>query len=182
MANQGTNFGSYVPATSVWDPSQLLEVDVTSPAFKELLVRMYQNLNLMAIVLNTKDSAIYGTQEFVNGQAFFPDPSLSSTSTKTTSARFRNVFRTVVNFGALPNAALKSVPHNIAITSSFTFTRIYGAASDTTGLTYISLPFVDSAGLDNIELEVDMADVNITTVSNRTNYNVTYVILEYLKF
>lgn len=180
MPTQGTNFGSYVPTTNIWDPSQLLDIDVNSQEFKELLIRMYQNLNLMSLALNSKDSAIYGTEEFVNGQLFFPDPALSSSST--TTPTFRSVFRTVVNFGALPNATIKSVAHDIPITSGFTFTRIYGAASDTTGLTYLPLPFVDSAGTDNIQLDVDMVDVNITTTSDRTNYNVTYVILEYLKF
>lgn len=180
MATQGTNFGSYVPTTNIWDPSQLLEVDVNSQDFKELLIRMYQNLNLMALALNVKDSAIYGTEEFVNGQIFFPDPSLSSSSS--TTPQFRSVFRTVVNFGALPNAGTKSVAHDIPVNTAFTFTRIYGVASDTTGLTYLPLPFVDSAGVDNIQLDVDAVDVNITTTSDRTNYNVTYVILEYIKF
>lgn len=180
MATQGTNFGSYIPTTSVWDPAQLLDIEVTSPEFKELLVRMYQNLNLMALVLNAKDTGLYGTQEFVNGQVFFPDPTLSSSTT--TFPDFRSVYRTVVNFGALPNAGLKTVAHGIPITSGFTFTRIYGAASDTTGLTYLPLPYVDSAGTNNIQLDVDVVDVNITTTSDRTNYTVTYVILEYLKF
>jgi hypothetical protein len=180
MANQGQNYGSNVPTTYIWDPSQIQEIEGISNSLKEFLIRQYQNINSIALVLNSKDSAIYDTNEFVNGQIFFPDPALSSSTT--TVPQFRSVFRTVVNFGALPNAGLKSVAHDIPVNSAFTFTRIYGVASDTTGLTYLPLPFVDSAGINNIQLDVDATDVNITTTSDRTNYNVTYVVLEYLKF
>jgi hypothetical protein len=180
MANNPQNFGAYVPTTNIWDPSQLEQVEGLSPSLRELLIRMYQNLNLMALTVNMKDSGFYVTDEFVNSQQFFSNPALTSLST--TTPTLRNVFRTVVNFGALPNAGIKSVLHNIDPNSAFTFTRIYGATSDTTGLTYLPLPFADSAGTDNIQLDVDQFDVNITTTSDRTNYTVTYIILEYLKF
>lgn len=173
-----TLFGSFVPSTFIFDVGQLYQTDVTSPEFKELLVRLYQNVNLMAIALNTKDTGYYTTQEFVNGQLYFPNPAFNSSTQ--TSAAYRQVFRTTVNFGALPNAGTKSVPHNIQFNSGFTCTRIYGTASDTTGLSYIPLPFVDTAG-NNIELNVDATNVNITTTSNRTNYNVCYVVVEYIK-
>lgn len=176
--NNATLFGAFIPTTNVWDVGQLYQVDVTSPQFKELLVRLYQNVNNIATILNLKDTGYYTTQEFVNGQSFFPNPSLNSSTD--TVATYRQVFRTTVNFGALPNAGTKSVPHNIAITAGFTFTRIYGAASDTTGLTYIPLPFVDAAG-NNIELNVDATNVNIVTTSDRTNYTVCYVVVEYIK-
>ena len=180
MINNGQNYGSFVPTTNVWDPQQLFQVEITSPEFKEILVRLYQNINLIAIALNSKDSGIYVQDEFVNGQLFFEDPSLTGASS--TNPSLRNVYRTVVNFGALPNNTIKSVAHNIPITSAYTFTRIYGAASDTVGLTYIPLPYVDDTGSLNIQLDVDNVDVNVTTNSDRTNYTVTYIILEYLKF
>ena len=177
MANN-TLFGAFVPTTNVWDVTQLYQVDVKSPEFKELLVRLYQNINNLALVLNLKDTGYYPTQEFVNGQQFFPNPALNSSTP--TSATYRQVFRTTVNFGALPNNTAASVPHNIAITDAFTFTRIYGCSSDVSGNTYIPLPYVDAGG-DNIELYVDATNVNIVTTSDRTNYTVTYVVVEYLK-
>src|ERR1700742_4253207 len=148
MANEAQNYGSYVPTTNIWDPQQLYDVKDISPELREILVRLYQNINLIALTLNTKDTGIYTTDEFVCGQLYFPDPSLSSASSTTAIAR--NVYRKVINFGSLPNSGLKSVLHDIPVTSGFTFTRIYGATSDTTGLTYLPLPYVDSAGTDNI--------------------------------
>jgi hypothetical protein len=175
-----TQFGAYVPTTSVYDViSQINETDVSSPEFKELLVRMYQNLNLMALVLNVKDTGIYQNQEFVNGQTFFSNPALSSQTSQQPTQR--QVFRMVINFGALPNTATKLVPHNISTNLAVTFTRIYATASDTTTLAYIPIPYADAAGTDNIQIRITPTDVAITTVSDRTNFNVTYVILEYLK-
>jgi len=171
--------GAFVPTTNIWDPTEIYSTEVTSPEFKELLVRLYQNLNNMSLLLNIKDTGYYVDQEFVNSQAFFADPTLSSTTPK--SPELRQVFRKVINFGALPNTATKSVAHGINITSAFTFTRIYATASDTTGLTYLPIPYASSVAANIIELNVDSTNVNITTGSNRTNFNVTYVVLEFLK-
>ena len=66
--------GTFIPTTQVWDVTEIKEVDVTKPEFKELLVRMYQNLNTMALTINNKESSFYDTQETVKGQAFFSNP------------------------------------------------------------------------------------------------------------
>lgn len=171
--------GSFVPTTNVWDVSELYSINVNSLEFKELLVRLYQNVNLIALVLNTKDSGYYDTSEFVNGQLLFSNPALSSATS--TSPDMRQIYRLVVNFGALPNTGTKSVAHGITTTASTTFTRIYGAASDTTGFNYIPLPFASPTLANNISLSVDATNVTITTGSNRSNFNVSYVVLEYVQ-
>jgi hypothetical protein len=86
-----------------------------------------------------------------------------------------------VNFGALPNTATKSVAHGITITTATTFTRIYATASDTSGSTYIPIPFSSPTLVSNIQITVDATNVNITTGSNRSNFNICYVVLEYIK-
>lgn len=178
--NQGTNRGLYIPSTNVWDVSQLYSIEVTDPAFKELLVRLYQNVNNIVLALNLKDSAYYDRNEFVNGQMFFPNP--ANTSNTTQGPVYRNVYRLVINFGALPNTATKSIAHNIPITTAYTFTRIYATASDTTNRAYIPIPYASPTDANEIEINVDATNVNITTGSDRTAYTVCYVVLEYLKF
>lgn len=178
MATRG-QFGAFVPTTNIWDVGQLQDVDVNSPEFKELLVRLYQNLNLMALVLNVKDTGYYVTNELVNGQLFFPNPNLNSTTTST--ATFRQAFRILVNFGVLPNTGTKSIPHNIPILPTTTFTRIYATASDNTGNNFIPIPYASASGTSNIELSVNATDVTITTASNRSNFTTCYVVLEFLK-
>lgn len=178
MAN--TNVGSFVRTTDVWDVNEIYSTEVTSPEFKELLVRLYQNLNNMAVSLNTRDAGFYSNQEFVNGQKWFPNPANNS-STETVATQ-RQVFRMVVNFGALPNTGTTPVVHGITVTPATTFTRIYGAASKpTTAFSYIPIPYASSTAANNIELSVDATNVTITTGSNRSAYTICYVVLEYLK-
>ncbi len=174
--NNQANPGSFVPTTNIWDPSEIYQTEVTSPEFKELMVRLYQNLNIMSLNLNLRDAGYYTQQEFINGQLFFPNPTLNSTTSQTPI--FRQAFRKIINFGALPNAGLKTYAHGITITSSFSFTRIYGCATDPVALKYIPLPY---AGVGTIELSVDATNINVTTTTNRTAYTLTYIVLEYIK-
>lgn len=176
MPNGPVVYGGFNPTTDIWDTAQVYEVDVNSVQFKELLVRMYQNINRISIVLNTKDTAIYdNTGPLVNGQAWFPNA-----ANITNLADYRQDYRTVVNFGALPNTGTTSVPHYINCTPGVTFTRIYATASDTSGFNYIPIPFASPTAANNIQITVDSTNVNITTGSNRSNFNVCYVVLEYL--
>jgi len=173
------NKGLFVPTTNIWDPTEILSLNI-EPAFRETLVRLYQNLNRLAIAVGQKETAYYPLIEMVTGQQFFANPAF--TSQTSTVPFYRSTFRKTINFGALPNTATKSVAHGIAFNSGYTVTRIYGAASDTTGLNYIPLPYASPTLIHNIELNLDGTNVNIITGSNRSNFNVTYVILEYMKF
>jgi hypothetical protein len=175
----GNNYGAFVPTTNVWDVSEIYQTEVTSPEFKELLVRLYQNLNNMALSLNIKDSAYYVNAEFVNGQSFFPNPAYNSSTT--TVASMRQVFRLVINFGALPNSTTTSVAHNLPANAGWTFTRIYGCATNPSTPQYLPIPYASNTANASIELWVDGTNVNIKTASNLSAYTTTYVILEYMK-
>lgn len=178
MAN-ASNAGAFIPTTNIWDVSQVYAVQDISPQLQELLIRLYQNLNRMSIVTNIKDSGYYVLSEFVNGQIYFPNPDLNSTTAAVPI--FRQVYRLVVNFGSLPNSSSKSVAHNIPITSATTFTRIYATSSDTIDKTYIPIPYASNTANKNIELSVDATNVIITTGMAWPNYDTTYVVLEYIK-
>jgi len=178
MATSGT-YGSFIPTTNIWDVNQVNDLENVQPELKELLVRLYQNLNRMSLALNTKDSGYYVTNEFATGQNFFPNPANSSATPQ--GPVFRQVIRAVVNFGALPVTGAKSVPHNLTITPGFTFTCIYATSSNTSGLEYIPIPYATNTANDAIELYVTSENVVITTASDYSAYTVTYVILEYIK-
>lgn len=179
--NSQANPGMMVPTTNVWDPSQIESLeDKLTPEFKEVLVRLYQNLNIMALAVNARDTGIYSNQEFLNGQTFFPNP--NNTSNSSTAPSQRQVFRTTINTGTLPNTATITIPHYIDINSGYTFTRIYGAATSTTTPEYIPLPYASTVSVaDNIELWIDGVNVNIRTAADYSAYNVSYVIAEYIK-
>ena len=180
MATTTASMGAFIPTTNIWDVAQVYEIDINSPEFKELLVRLYQNINNIALSVNIRDAGYYNTQEFVNGQLYFPNPALTSASPITPV--FRQVYRQVVNFGVLPNTGTTSIAHNITVTPTTTFTRIYATASDPSGNNYVPIPYAScTAVADNIELAVTATNVVITTGSNRSNFTITYVVLEYLQ-
>jgi hypothetical protein len=171
IPDQQVNTGSFVPTTSLFDVSRLYEIEVSSPEFKELLVRLYQAVNNISLVLNTKDSAFYLTQEFANSQQFFNPTTNNQLET-------RPVFRSVYNIGAL-GAGATNTNHNLSVTAAWKFTRIYGVASNTSTNNYYPLPFAQAVG-NNIELRVNATQILINNASGVT-FTDCYVVLEYLK-
>ena len=183
---QQTSTGSYVPTTFILDVAQLYSVDVTKPEFKELLVRLYQNINLMCNVLNLKDTGMYLTQELVNSQSWFQNPSLTSSTPQV--PEYRQNYRYVMNFGPLPKMATTiSQPHGLTFSDQVTFTRIYGTATDDAAIgtgnpAGLPIPYASATAIaDQLELWID--DTNINIASGGTDYSAfnAVVVIEYLK-
>lgn len=175
--NQGDFFGSFVPTTNIWDVTDIAALDVKSPEFKELVIRLYQNLNLMALTLNSKDSGYYSLSQFVTGQQYFPNPTSSNQS------QLRPSYRKVINFGALPNAATKSVAHGITVNKGLTWTRIEAFATDPVNFKGYPIPNTANSvtGISSA-IDVTSTNVSITTSGNLTAFTTTIVILEWLPF
>lgn len=139
------------------------------------LINEFLNTSISGIVdaVNSREIAVYRPSEIFTGQIWFNENNTN---------RIRNGFRTVVNFGSLPNTTTKSVGHGIAnINSNFVLTHLFGSASDTSALTYIPLPYVEVSTGNNIQIDMDAANVNITTLDNKSSYDKCYVIIEYLR-
>jgi hypothetical protein len=180
MARKEYVGGSFVPTTNSYDVSEVINAKLDKN-LEGLLIKLYQNLNVMALNTNMKDIGYYNTLEFTNGQQWFPDPNLDSSS-QTTPA-FRPVNRIVINFGALPAAAgVKRIAHGLDLTSGASLTRLYGASSDQVNKLYVPIPYA-SATNDNIELYADATYVYVTVNSNTwATYLVTYIVLEYIPY
>ncbi len=174
--NQQENTGSFVLTTNVWDVSEIYNLNNVDDDFKELLVRLYQNLNLIAQVLNSKDSAYYLTQEFNTGQLYF-------NSTSTDPMMLKPGFRKVINTGAL-TAGVNTIAHNIngatGITSNYTWFFINGAATNSTTPLGVPLPYAGIAGNDNITVVVNKFNLVITNNSGFT-FDKSSVTLEYVQ-
>lgn len=187
----GIQNGVFVPLTNIWDVEELQSVDVQSPEFKELLVRLYQNINNICMALNIKDTGQYQLSEFVNGQVFFPNP-LNNTSTAQ-QANGRQVFRKVFNFGALPNGAFaapvtQTMLHGIFLTPKTSFTRIYGIATNAGAPAYLPLPYVAPQPAPNsllvpfiVSLEIIGTTIVVISNANFSAYTQTYIIVEYMQ-
>jgi len=166
------NTGSYVPTTNIWEIQHVYETDVNSQEFKELFVRLYQNVNLISTVLNTKESAFYLQEEFVTGQSWF---NVNSSSYDDLRACFRKVY----NVGAL-GAGLTTYAHGLDINDSLSFVHCFGVANNTTTHVYYPLNYASSSGANNISLYVDDTYININNASGLT-FDTTIVVLEFLK-
>lgn len=165
--------GMFLGTTQVWDVSDVSGKEIT-PSLKELLVKMYQNLNLMAMTVNNKDSGMYlNINEYACGQTYFP--------TNTDTGKQRAVYRKVVNFGQLPNNATGDALHGVDVSAGYVFTRIYATASDTTANTFLPIPYASIVANDNIELWADATKVYIKTGKDRTSFGTCYAVIEYLK-
>lgn len=193
MAVLKNQFGQFIPTTEILDTAQVDALNVNSREFKELFIRLMQSHNRVATALNSKTSGIYSQDESVDGNLWFPKPGLSSATNQVPNQRQEYVV--VVNFGPMrPNAGPRSVNHGIGFgaggglpgsmigtNSRYTFTQIYGCASDTTNLMYVPIPYASATG-DNIELKVNQTQVTIMVNSSSwATYDTTYVILKYLK-
>lgn len=125
---------------------------------------LYQGI---ASSLNNKVGGLYVPQEKGNAELYF---------TAGNPQKFRNVYRMTVDFGALPNAGSKSVPHNIpGWDSNFRLTAAWGAATDPIALEALPIPN------DGILLEINSTDVTVTTTSNRSAFTETTIVIEYTK-
>lgn len=162
--------GMFIGTTDVYELQQLADVDVNSEEFRLLLVRLYQNLNNIVLALNLKDTGYYIKQPFVCGQQFFANDS-SELNLE------RMVFRVVVEIGALPSGTI-TIAHDLTVQSTWTFTRIYGTATDNTDENYYPIPWVGAGGTF-ISLTVNNTDVVINNQSGVT-FNECVVILEYI--
>jgi hypothetical protein len=173
IPDQQINTGSYVPTTNVWDVARLYEIEINSPEFKELLVRLYQNVNNIALALNTKTTGYYINQEFVSGK-LFNNPSANPND----PLQLRPGFIISIETGAL-GAGVTAVNHGIAVTNTFEWMFIYGAATNTSTLVGYPLPFAGATG-NNIEVTVNSTQILINNNSGVT-FTQSQVTLEYCK-
>lgn len=154
--------------------SNQLPISYTYPPFdsSEFQDGLDSTYKRIADAVNTKEGALYIPNEEATFQLYFTpgDPQT-----------LRPTYRMVIDFGTLPNAGTKSTLHNIAFTSEFTVTRMYGAATDPTGLIYIPLPYASPVLANNIELFANGTNVTVITGANRTNFTRCTIVIEYLK-
>ena len=172
LVDQTINTGLYIETTTILDVSELQEINVNSEEFRRLLTRLYEKFNNVILALNVKDSGYYILQEFVTSQLYYNPASNSP-------LEFRPAFRKTFNIGAL-GGGVTTIAHGMAITSSWKFVHIYGAATNSGTLDQYPLPFAGAAG-NNIELRLNGANIVINNASGVVFTSAT-VIVEFLKY
>lgn len=150
--------------------------------FEEYDVKLRSYLNDIASAVNTKDSGLYTDEEVLTGQQFLPNYS----TTTSTNVNYRNVFRKVIDFGALPNTATKSVAHGIDTTQDFSIVRLYATATApgvSTIQSAIPIPYMNVVTpTDSVQLLMGPINIFIrTTTANYIAYTRCFVVIEYIK-
>lgn len=164
--------------------SQLLEsyvpvYDAAPEKWEDARAFLVEHLKKISNAVNVRTIGWYLDQELLAGNAFIPGANIAGNASP---QQFRQVLRMVVNFGPLPNAGTKSVPHGIVFNSNFTLINLYAAATDPIALIGFPIPYADPIALINaVALTIDSTNVNITTGTNKTNFTRCYVVIEYLQ-
>lgn len=86
------------------------------------------------------------------------------------------ILRKVVNFGALPNATTKVIPHGIQYHKII---KIAGYAIS--GTFTFPLPFASSTAANAIGAYVDKGDLVVFCGVDRTDFTESYFVIEYVK-
>jgi len=140
-------------------------------------VKLRQYLNNISSAVNTKDSGLYTDEEVITGQQFVPTFGTNTSS----NLNYRDVFRKVIDFGALPNATVKSVAHGIDFDSNFTLVKLYGAATNP-GNQAVALPHSSTLALaNNISVFLTTTHIQVQTGINRSVFTRCFIIVEYMK-
>ncbi len=152
-----------------------LDTDVVLPDDEaEFRIKLKDVLKEHARTINRKANNQFEEIELLNGETF-PGPNPQSKN---------EIFRKIINIGALPNASTKIIAHGISgINNNWFFTHIYGTAMEPAGVGnrpfYIPLP--NSGPSYQVELMIDNTNINIRTVSNLSGFTKSFIILEYYK-
>lgn len=88
----------------------------------------------------------------------------------------KNIYRKVINFGALPNNTSKYMAHNISNIEYVV--DCYGNAQNSSGST-TKLP--SNNGTINTNLYATKEEVRVVTNGDRSSYTVCYITIEYTK-
>lgn len=141
-----------------------IELPEDDKEFRFKVNDLYQKI---ASSLNSKEGGLYLPEEKTTGQQYFD--TLNPQKNK-------NVYRMVVDFGALPNTTSKSVAHNIqGWNENFRLTRAYGAATDPVALQAVPIPN------DGILLLINSTNAIVTTTSDRSAFTDSTITIEYTK-
>lgn len=170
--------GTYIPTTQSWDIQDITNLRSVDPQLKEVLLKLYRNLNSMSLALNYKQSGMFLLGEALTGGLLYFNASNKNVGESQTT---RNIFCTTVNFGALPNNTSKSVAHNIEITTGYQCVGIYGGATNTARTSFISLPFSSATLNENIKVEADATNIVVTTAIDYSDYIESTIFIYYVK-
>lgn len=168
------------PSDNQFFEAYLPVYDVVPDKWEDARPFMVEQFKKISTAVNIREIGWFIDEEVLSGKAFIPG--LNNVLGGATSQQFRQVFRKVVDFGTLPNAGTKSVPHGITVDNNFTLTFLGAYATDPISLTSFPIPYCDPLALaSGVALTLSATTVNITTGIDRTNFTRCFITIEYMQ-
>lgn len=154
----------------------LPEYDVIPDQWSEAKGFLVEALTFMADSINAKEIGWYYDTITDTGKKFIP------VTNEATSNQWRTVFRKVIDTGALPDTTTTNTAHGITIDDDFSLIDLYGGATKpASAYASVPLPFASGTLADNISVDVDATNINITTSKDYSAYTRSYVVIEYMQ-
>ena len=141
--------------------------DVVPEEWEDARPFFVEQLKKVTNAVNVREVGWYLNQEVLAGKTFIPGIPQAYNSNITP---FRQVYRVVVDFGALV-IGVNSKPHGVIVNSSFRLVQLYGGATNATAMTGEPLP----NGSDT--MTYDATNINITVAAA---YTQGFAVMEYL--
>ncbi len=151
--------------------------DTVPEKWEEAREFLVEHLKKISNAVNAREIGWYLDEELISGKSFIPVPVPMGDASP---QQFRTVLRKVIDFGALPNSTIKSVPHGILVNSRFTLIHLYACATDPIGLTSFEIDHAEPA-TGVTWMYMDATNINIITGSNRTSYTRVFVTIEFIQ-
>ncbi len=174
---------TYYPFSNTPNPNELLVEygDFPKEFSEEFRVKIIQMINDMCISINSKESSYYSNEISVTAAKVLP--TYRTTLQGDESVYYRTVRRKCVFTTSLPNSSIKTVKHNIIFPKYSVGWRLWGCASqvarDETLNGFLELPYAHPTPANCISLYCDRDNINITTGTNRSGFNFSFVIVEF---
>jgi hypothetical protein len=173
IPDQTQNSGLFVKSTVILSPTIFYTADVNSLQFKELLATLVQNINDMNVTLNAKVSGYYLNDEFLTGKLFPP------ANGGVNQLDLIPGYGKLIVFGPVALGVNPPHAHGLAITNTWQFIVINGAAFDSGTLIGYPVTFAGAAN-NNIEVSIDGTNLYINNNSGQT-FTSCNIVLEYIK-
>lgn len=168
ISSDSQNLESYVPV-----------YDVVPEKWEDARAFLAEQLKKITNAVNSKEIGFFLDQELLSGKAFIPGVNIATDGGS--SQQFRTVLRKVIDFGALPNSATKSVPHGIFFDANFTLIDMWISATDSINLLAFTLAYWSNSSPGSIILNMDNTNINVTTTSDYSAYTRSFVVCEYMQ-
>lgn len=174
---------SYDPFSNHPQPNELLleYEDFPKEYNEQFRVQLIQMINDICISINSKESGFYSDETTITSEKVLP--TYCDDLAGAVNVYHRTVRRKVIFTGALPDNGTKQILHNINFPTGSVGWRLWGGASIIDAnkdlKVFIQLPLGSPNLSSNIEIYATENHVVIVTGTNRSNFNFSFVVVEY---